>query len=310
VRDAHTLGLEFISPAVERVYGISQAELEDRKGLDTWLALIEPEHRADVSSNIQCVGKGEPVMQEFRIRRPADGAMRWIRDTQFALVDESGAINRIGGISEDITQTREWAERNQIMVAELQHRTRNLIAVVRSIADQTVRSAVSLDAFRQDFSERLAALSRVQGLLSRAEFEPITLGALVELELQAMGTAHGADRIVTGGPDVVIRNSVVQTLSLALHELATNARKYGALSNSEGHLSVLWHWSQATERTLVLEWLETGIRHDPAQPVRSSGGFGRKLIEKALPYTVGAKTSFELEPTQLRCTVALPLDRL
>jgi two-component system CheB/CheR fusion protein len=114
------------------------------------------------------------------------------------------------------------------------------MAVVQSIAQQTMETAGSLEDFKSRFDRRLAALSRVQGLLSRADNEPITVGALVGMELEALGSDERGDKVTLAGPEVRVRKSAVQMLSLAIHELATNALKYGALATENGRLSVIW----------------------------------------------------------------------
>lgn len=147
------------------------------------------------------------------------------------------------------------------MVAELQHRTRNLITVVRSIAGQTMARTGPTEAFREEFNHRLEALARVQGLLSRSDEEPTTVEALIRMELDALGLKNGlAGRVAFGGPPARIRHSVVQTLALALHELATNARKHGALSTDAGRLDVCWQvrGENGQGRRLLLDWTEEG----------------------------------------------------
>ena len=122
-----------------------------------------------------------------------------------------------------------------MLVAELHHRTRNLLAVVQSIALQTLRTSASLEGFGDEFESRLEALSRVQGLLARADREAVDLRALVEAELGAHGDG-GADpgKVRVEGPPVALPAGSAQTLALALHELATNAVKYGALEAARG----------------------------------------------------------------------------
>jgi two-component sensor histidine kinase len=153
----------------------------------------------------------------------------------------------------------------------------------------------------------------VQGLLSRAEREPITIGALIRLELDALGAEAARDRIRVEGPEAALRNSVVQTLALAIHELATNARKYGALATEDGRLDVAWRVRDENDagQWLALEWVEEGIdrAREAASPTSQRGGYGRELIERALPYALGAKTSFELNGAGVRCTIRLPLDK-
>ena len=210
----------------------------------------------------------------------------------------------------ELTEKAQQAEaRLEVMVAELQHRTRNLITVVSAIANRTMARTGPTEAFRTQFNDRLAALSRVQGLLSRADIEPITIGALIRMELEALGAEASDDRITFAGPSVVLRDSVVQTMALAIHELATNARKHGALAADDRTLTVTWAVRQVGDAasTLALEWIEEGVGLAPREEGAARKGYGRELIERALPYALNATTSFELNHDGVRCTIELPL---
>ena len=197
-------------------------------------------------------------------------------------------------------------EQQADMAAELQHRTRNLIAVVRSLANQTMRRTQPSEAFREQFTGQLVALSRVQGLLSRSGQEPITLRALIETELDALGSAL-RDRIVLEGPQVSIRKAVVQSFALALYELITTASRHGGLTNGHGRLTVTWRIDTTEEgRRLSLDWIEEGL--DPAHEEASiRRGYDRELIERALPYMLGGKGRYDVTETELRCSIELPL---
>ena len=211
---------------------------------------------------------------------------------------------------QELTEKAQQAEaRMEVMVAELQHRTRNLITVVQSIANRTMARTGPTEAFRTQFGQRLNALSRVQGLLSRADIEPITIGALIRMELDALGVEASDDSVTITGPDVVLRDSTVQTLALAIHELATNAHKHGALSANDGVLEVTWAVRQVggPASNLVLEWVEEGAGRAPKEEDATRTGYGRELIERALPYALNATTSFVLSNDGLRCTIDLPL---
>jgi PAS domain S-box-containing protein len=196
----------------------------------------------------------------------------------------------------------------KVLVAELQHRTRNIIAVVQSIAERSVESTSSLVEFSTGFNARLKALARVQGLLSRSDSKPVTIGALVRMELEAVGFSDTTGRIRVSGPAVRLRSAIVQTLALALHELTTNALKHGALGKENGTLDISWELRANTERQLVLTWMEQGLHLSAEQRNPSHRGQGIELIEQALTYSLGAKTSFRLEETGAVCTIVLPMD--
>ena len=206
-------------------------------------------------------------------------------------------------------EARQAEARLEVMVAELQHRTRNLIAVVSAIANRTMARTGPTEAFRTQFNDRLAALSRVQGLLSRADIEPITIGELIRMELDAFGVDASDERITLQGPSVVLQTTVVQTMALVIHELATNARKHGALAADNRVLKVTWAVRQVSgaSSNLALEWIEEGIGRALNQDSATRTGYGRELIERALPYALNATTSFELTNDGVRCTIDLPL---
>nr|WP_051328728.1 sensor histidine kinase [Geminicoccus roseus] len=209
---------------------------------------------------------------------------------------------------EAVEQVRAGSERNAVLVAELQHRTRNLLGLVRSMARRILETSPSADEFHARLDERLGALSRVQGLLSRAEAPAVDLRDLIRLELSAVGVEGEERRVQLGGPPIGLPFLTVQTMSLAIHELATNARKHGALAAPEGSLLVTWTLEQTdgAAPTLVLDWREKEIPpQEEDVPPRS--GYGRELIERALPYQLGAATQLELEDGRLRCRIALPL---
>jgi len=306
ILNAQSRQLEYRSPIFERVFGGTRDNALGDDDLKVWLELVVPEDRERALASIVRVLSGECVTSEYRFKRPSDGEIRWLRSAGFPLLDGAGRVQRIGGICRDITGEKAAAERMEVMVAELQHRTRNLMAVVQSIIAQTLAASEDLVAFKTRIDERIIALSRVQSLLSRSEQEPITIGALVRLELDALGRNVLLDRVEVSGPQVRIRNSTVQLLALGLHELATNARKYGALSTDQGRLRIGWHVEQIDgDPCLLLSWIEE--RAVGVAVRRDRRGYGRELIERALPYSLNAETRYELDDAGLRCTIALPL---
>lgn len=204
----------------------------------------------------------------------------------------------------------ESEERLQVMVEELKHRTRNLLSIVQSIATQTARLSGDLDEFQMRFTDRLIALGKTQDLLSQSDETAITLEFLITAELDALG-AHGTGgQIFVEGPAIPMRSSAVQTLALAIHELATNSRKYGALSGAGGSLSIRWKVQDLgpSSPTLRLEWRETGLRNVAVN--NEKRGYGRYLVERAMPLAFGGSTEYTLNSEGLSCVLTLPLSRV
>jgi two-component sensor histidine kinase len=172
------------------------------------------------------------------------------------------------------------------------------------------KSATSVADFTRLFNSRLDALARANGLLARlGERERITFDELLRTELSAHGVRDENDpRCALEGPrGIRLRSTTVQTLALGIHELATNAVKYGALSSDSGRLEVRWRVVEAgAERRLEVAWRETGVSIEEEARQPKQDAFGRELIERAIPYQLKATTSYELTPTGVHCTISLP----
>ena len=272
-----------------------------------WLEQVHPEDRdAVVAAWAQAASSGG-LSVEHRLCRHEDGAYRWFQ-TRASFLDEPGGEGAWYGTSTDIHDLKRLQEQQRVLLAELQHRTRNLLAVVGSVAHQTLDGSADLAAFAVRFDERLAALSRVQGLLSRTDRDAVTMGELVRMELAALGAEAASQRSTVQGPDVALPEGAIQTLALALHELATNALKHGALATPAGRLDVRWRTTEeGPRRRLLLEWRESGVARRPKEEAPSRRGYGRDLIERALPYHLDAHTTFHLEADTLRCSIDMLL---
>ena len=298
-------GMVGVSPSWQALTGQSPQESAG----DGWLAAVHPEDRPNIHARWKAeVAAGRVVDMDFRLRDAPDG-WRWVKAKAASLIGPEGKARRWIGMCIDIDELKKLEDRQSVLVGELQHRTCNLIGVVKGVASQTLATSRTLEDFREAFEQRLQALSRVQGLLSRAEHEPIAIEALLRLELEAMATTAQRKRVTLQGPAITLPKGVVQTLAMALHELATNAIKYGALNSDSAHLAVKWREANGKDgRRLVIEWTEEGLdlkRDAKAPPAR---GFGRQLIEEALPYSHAARTSFDVRKTGVRCMIDLPLE--
>ena len=201
----------------------------------------------------------------------------------------------------------ESESRMRILVGELQHRTRNLIGVVMAMADRTGAPGQTLEEYKASLGDRLMALARVQGLLSRATpGEGVTFDKLLDFEISPHSEYGGT--VTLNGPLGIVLNSIsVQALAMALHELTTNALKYGALGRKNARLNISWRVQAENGASWIfVDWRESGVETAQSNGRRGVGN-GQRLIEDALPYQFGARTTFAIEPEGVHCTIALPL---
>ncbi|WP_198379327.1 sensor histidine kinase [Roseomonas sp. KE2513] len=281
-----------------------------------WLAPVHPEDRPAALRAWEEAAAAGRLEVELRIRRAADGRHAWHMIRAAPLYDEAGALAEWVGTTTDIHEMKQRQQLQDLVVSELQHRTRNLLALVRSLARKTLSASRSTEVFERDFHRRLDALARAQALASRSPEGHAAFDQILAAELAAH--AHGRSaQVETGGPSgIMLGANAVQILALVLHELATNAVKHGALSQPAARLTIRWRLhpqgthsppAESEAAHLKVEWRESGVRmpQDPA-PSRD-GGYGRELIERALPYQLGACTSFTLGPDGVRCTIELPV---
>lgn len=294
-------------PGAAAVYGWKEEEILGRRCEVLFTAedreAGQPEAEIDTARR-----QGTAPNVRWHIRK--DGTRVFIDGQTTALMGPDGAVKGYMKIGQDITERREWEEQQRILVGELQHRTRNLMAVVRSLSDKTAQVSTDLADFRGRFRDRLAALARIQGLLSRLEgTDRVAFDELLAGQLAAIN-GHGEQITLDGPRGVKLRSSTVQILALALHELATNAVKYGALGQPQASLSLTWRLeSQAADGTLWLhiDWREAGVVLSAEARTTARRGQGRELIEHALPYQLGAKTSYALGAEGVHCKLSIPI---
>jgi PAS domain S-box-containing protein len=276
-------------------------------GYDWTLAIHPDDLKTTRAAWREAAVRGEAYQNEHRLLM-ADGTYRWHLGRGLPQRDEAGVVAWFGAET-DVEDLHSMQDRQQVLVAELQHRTRNLIGVVRAVADKAMARAANLADFRLRFRDRLDALARVQNLLSRlGDGERVTFDELIRSELSAV--ANCLDRVAFDGPKgVALRSSTVQIFAMALHELATNAVKYGAFSQPQGRLEVRWRVERTASHGrpwLRLDWRERGVAIEREIPAPGIGS-GRELIERALPYQLGAKTTYVLESDGVHCNIALPV---
>jgi two-component sensor histidine kinase len=224
-----------------------------------------------------------------------DGALVWAELEASTVNDETGTPLYGIRVVRDITERKHAAEHQRVMMYELDHRVRNTLAIVQSVASHTLRAAGVDRSIATALTDRLIALAGAHAVLSSESWEGGDLDAVVTKVI----SAH--ERIRANGPAVRLRPSLIVMLSLVLHELATNAAKYGALSNETGWVDL--SWDLAGDR-LSLSWRESG--GPPAEPPRRRG-FGSQLIERLIRAEGGAVLSTRYEPTGAEVDIEVPV---
>lgn len=306
MRDAESLRWTYLSEGFERIYGLERGKALAGDTMRNWVELIVPEDRAHALACIDRVRKGERATFEYRIRRPADGQVRWMRNTDFPMRDAGGKVIRIGGVGTDITAIKEAEHHQQVLLAELQHRVRNTLAVVRSIARRTAENSTTAEDMLAHFQGRLDSFSRVQAAVTRTADGKVGLKSLIEDELVAHAAREG-DQVRIDGPEIFLQAKTAERLSLAVHELTTNAVKHGALAGHAGKVRIRWEKQKfdGTEK-LVLEWAESGVEIE--SDAATEEGFGMELLRRTLPYDLNAETKVDVRPDGLSFSLSLPLD--
>jgi two-component sensor histidine kinase len=200
-------------------------------------------------------------------------------------------------------EIRDHLERQNLLLAELSHRVKNTLAVVLSLANQSLNKAESLNEFARSFRGRIQALATAHDLLTAVNWEMASFQAVVERALQPYASSDGGN-IQISGDQVLLRPSAALTFSLILHELTTNAAKYGALQKPGGFVKVDWRVQSNGGRQLRLHWAETG-----GPPVRPpiGRGFGVELIERSVAYELDGRAVLDFRVEGLSCDITVPL---
>ncbi len=216
--------------------------------------------------------------------------------------DAEGAVAGIFVQGHDVTDTVQAAERQKLMIDELNHRVKNTLSTVQSIAMQTARSHADPKTFAQGFQARLMALSHTHDLLTRSHWEGADLRDILEHETEA----HGATRVSLNGPRVALDPAAALSLGMIFHELATNAAKYGALSAEGGRVQVDWSVANQTSRCLTLSWREIG---GPSVKTPDRRGFGSRLIERNVHHDLAGQVELSYATDGFVAEISIPLDR-
>lgn len=254
----------------------------------------------------QVAGELEFYSVEKRFRHK-DGRLIWMSVRSSPVRTANGTLLYVVRVVQDVSERKAAEQRQKLLVGELNHRVKNTLARVQSLAVQTARGTSSLEEFRERFEGRLIALSKAHDQLTMHHWEN---GDLRELIAESVAPYAGADgeRVTLRGDAVLLGPRAVLTLAMAFHELTTNATKYGALRELGGRIEIGWHRVAAaggTPAQLRIDWVEKG---GPAVAEPERRGFGSKMIEGSIAAELGGSATLMFEPDGLRCEIVVPLE--
>jgi len=285
----------------QQIMGYAEAEILGRSGEVIFTSDDRAQGRFAVEL-CRAAEHGSATNERWHLRR--DGTRFWASGTMMPLLDTDGKPEGFLNILRDRTEVRAEVERRELLMAEMDHRIKNTFSTVQAVAIQTGRHAPTTPDFLTTFGARLNALARSHDVLIRGGREGAPLRDMIEGALAAYSGEAG--RVTINGPSVLLAANLVVTVSLAFHELATNAVKYGALSVPGGSVNVAWTIKPAgrSARRVEIVWRERG-----GPPVKrpERRGFGSQLLEQGIRSQANGTVHLDYRPEELECHVCLPL---
>lgn len=277
-----------ISPRLADISNIPPGEIPGENGQALYRFLHPDDQewvRESITEQLRETGRYDA---EYRRPNGPDGREVWNHGSGVILRDEDGEPAYLIGVVQDVTERRAEEEQRENLVLELDHRIKNLLAVVQSVAAQSARKSASLDVFLKTFAGRLKSMSSAHDLLTAARWRGATLARIAAAELGGLAPTQTR----WDGPELFLTPRAASALSLALHELAVNAMRYGSLSTENGKVEVVWR--RTPDGGFALEWLETG--GPPANPPQTKG-FGATLIEEVAGRELGGSAKINYRPS-------------
>ena len=276
----------------ERVFGYTADEAVGQP-----ITIVIPEDRQDEERKILTrIRRGERIEHFETIRQRKHGSLIWVSLTISPVKNPQGKIVGASKIARDITEQRRISEQVGTLAREAEHRSKNLLATVQAMVNLSQADAVA--DLKKSIGGRLQALANVHSLFVATRWIGAELSTIARNEV-APYSAGGEKRVRIDGPQVLLEPDTAQAVAVILHELATNAAKYGALSTANGHVEL--QWSHGTDGRLNLRWTETG---GPTVPPPTRRGFGRRMIEQVIAQLKG-QSRFDWRPNGLVCEITL-----
>jgi PAS domain S-box-containing protein len=288
ITDCNPATAEALGMTREEIIGKSIRDFVSEKGFEQTSRMLR-----------QKIEQGGTTRHELDVRAKSGKLLHWEIISTLTLDDQGRPVG-LHAIARDVTERRLAEERQRLLINELNHRVKNTLALVQGLALQSFREGRDPAEARVKFQERLTALAAAHDLLTRESWEGATLAQLAE---EAIGHHNEPEaRIRFGGPEIVLSPKAAVSLVMALHELGTNAAKYGALSAPEGEVSIAWEVKDGDR--LALEWRERG---GPPVVPPSHKGFGFRMIERALAADLAGAAGIEFNADGLVCRIEAPL---
>jgi PAS domain S-box-containing protein len=279
---------------------------KQRFGAARFLDRVHPEDRLQFKTIVRGVSTGSPsYAATFRYQRP-DGREVWLEETARAEFDSTGHFVRLRGLTVDVTERKHAQTRQDLLIAELDHRVKNVLARVAVVARRTREGSSSMTEFVRALDGRIHSMAAAQSLLSQSRWQGVGLADLVRDQLAPYATDVNAK---IEGSNIVLTAAATQSFAMVLHELVTNAAKYGALSAPDGQVSVSWERfsGEGEPPKLVMIWRETG---GPLAAAPRESGFGTNLIRDLIPHELGGTVDLSFGAEGLCCTIEVPVERL
>ena len=238
---------------------------------------------------------------EYRILS-SDGEARWIESRSFISYTNDGIPRRVVGVNIDVTERKRAEDHQRVLVAELDHRVKNVLATVNAIILQTQDASSSLADFVIALDRRIASLASTHELLSQSNWRGVSLAEIAQLEC----APYVAGNAEINGPSVTLKAEATQAVAMVLHELTTNAAKYGAFSNRSGRVLLGWQWLRNGSRDrLAIEWQEVD---GPPVLTQSQSGYGTSIIRELVPFELGGAAELVFAPDGVKCRLEIPAE--
>jgi two-component system, chemotaxis family, CheB/CheR fusion protein len=292
-------GTTQISEGYATIHGLAEGTTETTIG--EWRSRVHPEDlaRAEGLREQAFIERRKEDNAEYRIIL-STGELRWIERRGTISYGKDGRPERVVGVNIDVTERKRADQHQHALNAELDHRVKNVLATVSAIIAQTQEASDSRADFVNGLNSRIGSLARTHELLSEGNWRGVSLAEIIQRELAPYTRGNTEAK----GPSVTLMAEATQAVATVLHELTTNAAKYGALSNRSGRVSVRWRWLQnGSHDRIAIEWQETG---GPLVLAPSRPGYGTNIIRELIPFELGGAVELSFAPEGTRCRLEIP----